>query len=413
MHLTHAHALVIGVSGYAFVRPLPRTSDAEDVAALLRDPEQGAYPPKQVRTLVEAEATKANVLEALGELAKRATEESTVLVYFSGHGGRATERSGGECYLLPVEAKTTSDEVLAETALSATELGARLRAIRAARLTVVLDCCRASGAADVKDFGPGEVDGTLPEGVLGALARGRGRVVLAASRADGYAFVQPGERNGVFTKHLLAALRGGAGGAGGVVRVCDVFDYVQRKVAAEAPGQRPVFKAEIEDNYPLALYRGGDAPPLELPPAPDAFRFDAFVSYRRSSPDQAWVEKQLVPRLEALGLRLCFERRDFKLGAPRIREMERAVTESRYTLAVLSRSYLAGGFQDFEALLSQHQAIETGAPRFIPLLREECVPNLGIRTTEWLDVRDDEELEANLARLALRLREPPHATPGG
>jgi hypothetical protein len=410
MHTIDAHALVIGVSGYSFVRPLPRTYDAEDVAAFLGDPAQGAYPPAHVHTLVEGEATKANVLEGLAVLAKRASEESTVFVYFSGHGGRATEGVGGECYLLPVEAKAASDELLASTALSSGELGASLRAIRAARLTVVLDCCRAAGAADVKDFEPVEVDGQLPERALSALGRGRGRVVMAASRSDGYAFVRPGERHGVFTRHLLDALKGGAIRAGGVVRVCDVFHYVQQKVRAEAPEQRPVFKAEIEDNYPLALYHGGVAPKLEVPSTNDGFRYDAFVSYRRGASDQVWVEKQLVPQLEALGLKICFERRDFTLGAPRLREMERAVIESRYTLAVFSRSYLAGAFQDFEALLAQHQSIETRALRFIPLMREACVPNLSIRTTEWLDVSDDAELDANVARLALRLREPPHPT---
>ncbi len=420
MRLRDAHALVIGVSAYRRVRPLPRTFDAEDVADCLRSPDCGAYPPGQVRTLLEGEATKSNLLEALDELAARTPEDSTALVYFSGHGGRAAGHDGddedesGECYLLPVEAAGEGGRALAATALSAAELGARLRAIKAARLTVVLDCCRAGGVADAKsakDVKPPAVDGVLPARAISPLSRGRGRAVLAGSRADGYAFVRPGERNGVFTRHLLAGLRGAAGGAGGVVRVCDLFHYVQQNVSAETDGQRPVFKAELEENYPLALYRGGAAPAFELPPPPDDLPYDAFVSYRRRGPERAWVEGRLVPRLAQLGARVCLER-DFCLGAPRVREMERAIVESRYTLAVLSPAYLDGAFQDFEAWLAQHQAVELKAPRFIPLMRENCTPRLSIRAAEWLDMGDDDEFEANIAHLARRLRQSPRPPRG-
>jgi hypothetical protein len=76
--------------------------------------------------------------------------------------------------------------------------------------------------------------------------------VLAASRADGRAFVKPGQRNGIFTRHLLDGLRGKASPAGGVIQICDPYSYVQERVIAEQPEQRPVFKAELEDNYVIA-----------------------------------------------------------------------------------------------------------------------------------------------------------------
>jgi hypothetical protein len=229
---------------------------------------------------------------------------------------------------------------------------------------------------------------------------------LAASRADGFAYSTPGQRNSTFTRHLVEGLRGGAMGTGGVIRVCDLFDYVQRHVTAELPEQRPVFKAELEENYPLALYRGGSPPPFSLREATDASPYDAFVSYRRVSPDREWVERALVPKLEGLGLRLCLAHRDFRLGAPRIREMERAVQQSRYTLAVLSPLYVDGAFEDYQAVLAQHYALETRSPRFIPLVREPCSFPLGVRMTECLDVSDRELEEATLFRLAQRIREP-------
>ena len=44
--------------------------------------------------------------------------------------------------------------------------------------------------------------------------------------------------------------------------------------------------------------------------------FDAFVSYRHREPDKTWERKTLVPQLEAEGLRVFIDYRDFKLGAP-------------------------------------------------------------------------------------------------
>ena len=48
---------------------------------------------------------------------------------------------------------------------------------------------------------------------------------------------------------------------GGFVRVCDLFHYVQQRVV----GQRPVFRAELEENYPIARC----AAELHVPPPPD------------------------------------------------------------------------------------------------------------------------------------------------
>jgi hypothetical protein len=56
------------------------------------------------------------------------------------------------------------------------------------------------------------------------------------------------------------ALRGHARTTGdGLIRVFDLFNYVAEHVAETAPGrQHPIFKAaDLEDNFPVALERGG------------------------------------------------------------------------------------------------------------------------------------------------------------
>lgn len=408
MTLQDAHALTIGISQYRHVTSLPATQDALDVAKVLQDSSLGGYPAGNVHTLLDGDATKAAILAELDQLASRTNDRSTVFVYFSGHGGRATGAGGETCYLMPVDGRDGSQEALSATAISGAELSTQLNKISAAKLTVVLDCCRAAGVATPKDV---VLDALVPElsgASLAPLAQGRGRAVLAASRSDGYAYAVPGARNGVFTGHLLDGLRGAAGGAGGVIRVCDLFHYVQQRVAAECGTQRPVFKAELEENYPVALYQGGVATPPVVPPPSDGYAYDVFLSYRHSDrADRDFVVNVVAPLLEKLGLRVCLEHRDFRLGTPRIAEMERAVTTSRYTVGLFTPSYLDGPFEELQTELARFQAAESRSPRFIPLLRRPCPLTLGVRMTALLDVTDDAEVDAALQRLAAQLREPP------
>ncbi len=382
MMLEDAHALVIGVP--------PGTADAEDVAAILQDPALCGYPAAQVRTLVGDAATRDAIHAGLDALARGTRETSTAFVFFSGHGVRA--RGTDRYYLLPSDGLTTSQDELARTAISNAELSARLREIPAARLTVVLDCCRAAELADVE----------LSPDAVAPLAEGRGRVVLAASRDSAF---KVGERNSAFTHHLLAGLRGSAEGVGGVIRICDLFRYVQRQFAGAPVPQQPIFKAELEEDYPIARHRGTA---VELPPPPDDYRYDAFVSYCHDDlDDRGWVVDAMVPRLERLGLRLCLEERDFVMGTPLIIEAERAVRESRYTVAVFTPAYMAGAFAQYQWVLAAHQAMEARSPRLIPLHRRTCELSLEDRMTALLDLRREQEIEPQLLKLARQLRSAP------
>lgn len=393
--LEDAHALVIGISRYLHAPELRTTQDAQDVAAALADPACCGYPPAAVRVLLDGDATRAAILAALDALAHDTREASTAFIYYSGHGARAAGGGNDSYYLVPVDAAIASRDELERTAISNAELTARLRAIPAGRLTVVLDCCR---AADMADLRLGEA--------IAPLAQGRGRVVLAASRDAAYSM--PGDRDSAMTGYLIEGLRGAASGVGGVIRICDLFHYVQQHVAAEPLDQRPVFKAELEENYPIAQLHGGAAAALALPPPPDDKAYDAFLSCCQSDPDdRAWVTGTLIPYLEGVGLKLCLEDRDFRLGAAKLDEIDRAVTTSRYTIAVFTPAYLASAWADYQSVLAAYLSADSGQPRFVPLLRRPCKLALHDRMTEALDVSRDPEVPAALQRLALALRQPP------
>ena len=71
---------------------------------------------------------------------------------------------------------------------------------------------------------------------------------------------------------------------------------------------------------------------MNLPLRP---RYDVFLSYRHRLPESAWVRGFLAPRLRAAGLTVLLDIDSFRLGAPIVTEMARAVEESRFTVAVV------------------------------------------------------------------------------
>jgi len=238
----------------------------------------------------------------------------------------------------------------------------KLAAIRAERLTAILDCCHAAGLAQVKDVSAADWIPELAEDALGRLATGRGRVVMAAARGDGSAYVMSGARYGLFTEHLIAGLRGAAGGADGLVRVLDLYHYVQRNVVARCPDQRPVLNTELEDNYPIALSQRSARPGLDAPSPPTDFAYDMLVVYPPTDRDRAWARSTLIRLLEERCVRVCTEELDAELGGERLRELERLVSTSRFTLPVLTPRFSTGRFEELQTVMAQQLGIEDGRP---------------------------------------------------
>src|SRR5215213_1895179 len=262
--LEHAYALVIGIATYQHINRLPLTvvKDAQDIYDILVDPQYCAYPSSNVRLLLDSQATQTALREELTLLAQRSDENSIVFFYISSHGGRIESGIHAGEYLLPVDTIYTSDSSIARTAISSDELTDALRAIPARKLIVAFDCCHSGGIGQPKDIATPLLRAGLSESYYDTLKAGRGRVILASSRGDEVSWVLPGTSNSLFTRHLLMGLRGGAPGSGGVIRIFDLFHYLQPRVTADQPNQHPIFKAELEENFPVALYRGGKAPLL-------------------------------------------------------------------------------------------------------------------------------------------------------
>jgi hypothetical protein len=139
-------------------------------------------------------------------------------------------------------------------------------------------------------------------------------------------------------------------------------------------------------------------------PAPQPFRYDVFISYRQREPDQGWVRGILLPALKREGFRVMIDFESFRLGAAVVDEIEKAVVESRYTLAVLTPEYLRSNFTKIENLMAESLGLEQSQRRLLSVMRVACDPGLRIRTRLWLDMTDNTQFETNLSRLASELR---------
>jgi hypothetical protein len=139
----------------------------------------------------------------------------------------------------------------------------------------------------------------------------------------------------------------------------------------------------------------------------DGYMFDVFVSYRRTEPDCSWVHDTLIPALTSAGLRVCLDDQEFSVGAPLVMAMERAVEESRYTLAVITPAYLTSNHTQLETVLAQHLGVESAARRFIAIIREPATPALNIRASVVLSMTDDASFCKHISQLCDDLRRSP------
>ena len=143
-------------------------------------------------------------------------------------------------------------------------------------------------------------------------------------------------------------------------------------------------------------------------PDPIDYKHDVFISY--SHKDKEWVCTELLPRLEAVGLQVVIDYRDFKIGVPILINIERAVDESRHVLLVLSPAWLDSECADFESLLGGTKDPAGRRSRLIPLLYQSCELPTRLDALTCADFTEVAELEFQFKHLLEQLTEDKNST---
>jgi uncharacterized caspase-like protein len=127
------YALIVGINQYPHW-PQLRTavSDAQGVDAVLR--QRYGF---ETRLLLDAQATRVNILNAFSDYRRRLRDNDNLLIYYAGHGAR----DGGKAYWLPVD----SDPDSSANWIIADELTKDMSVIPARHVLVISDSCYSGG----------------------------------------------------------------------------------------------------------------------------------------------------------------------------------------------------------------------------------------------------------------------------
>ena len=214
--------LFIGINHYNHVTPLSGcNNDAMAMASLLERHASGR-PNFSNKIMTSAEEI------LTGRLLKQSIQElfsgdcDVALLYFAGHGQFDTSIDEG--LLIPQDFERSDDGIRISDILlwasNATQIKNKI---------IILDCCEAGAAADVR-------------GLRGGSSMiGEGLTILTACKKEQPAMERAG--HGVFTGLLLQALHGGAANVLGKVTPGSVYSFVDNALGAWE--QRPVFKTNV------------------------------------------------------------------------------------------------------------------------------------------------------------------------
>lgn len=192
------YAVIVGVAKYNHSQSLQYADDdAYKIYAHLKSPEGGALPEKQIVRLIDEDASKENIIEALESLFARADGNDLILFYFSGHG-----RYGAFVAF-------DSDNP-AESALYHTDISEIMKNSKAKHKIVIADACH---SGSLKSSTRGTPASDIISGYYETLDNstgGSGTAILVSSKAEETSEERSGIRQGVFSFYLIKGLSGEA-----------------------------------------------------------------------------------------------------------------------------------------------------------------------------------------------------------
>ncbi|MCG8419252.1 MAG: caspase family protein [Proteobacteria bacterium] len=248
------HAVVIGIDAYRDNRIPPLScaaSDARAVSELFRS--RICADEVDVKLLVDHDATKDRVTEAIAEtLADKAETNDSVFLYFAGHGSPERRSPGDQDKSYLILHDTNYDRIYSTGINVENTVMDWLHDRLCSDLVVFcLDACF-SGTTGGRGFaGPThqtyrrDYHSNAPIS-LRDLKLGRGRTILAAANAHQPALESDQYGHGVFTYHLLGELRQPPS-VRGLIGIGTLFDRVSRAVARETGDkQTPILNGTLE-----------------------------------------------------------------------------------------------------------------------------------------------------------------------
>ena len=235
--------LVVGIDSYA--DPIPKlnaaVADARAMHAMMVDPSCGCFAKEHTVLLTDAEADSRAVKRGLERLAKSATADDEVWIFFAGH----AVLLDGAHRLLPSDSER---DFLESTTIPFAD---SWRRILCRRKVVFLDCCH-SGATDASTRTVHRVDDVLDT------YQAKGAITFCSSDGAEQSVELPEQKRGAFSYWLEKGLRGEADSSGdGVVTSNELWEFVRTHVREEAAllnrQQTPQLKLDSSGDFYLSV----------------------------------------------------------------------------------------------------------------------------------------------------------------
>ncbi|MCB9309437.1 MAG: caspase family protein [Lewinellaceae bacterium] len=237
----NVYALVVGVATYNHLQSLKYTDDdAYQFYALLKSPEGGAIPDKNVKILIDDAATSKAIRDELSSLASQADANDVVLLYMSGHGlDGAFVPSDFDGYKNHIP----YDDILAILNTSA-----------AKHKLFITDACH-SGSMLAAARSPFTV--ALENFYSAYNSAKSGTAVIMSSKKEEVSLEYGGLRQGVFSHFLIRGMKGEADdNHDKLITVTELYDYVSKNVKFyTANAQNPVIMGDYDPEMPVGLVR--------------------------------------------------------------------------------------------------------------------------------------------------------------
>lgn len=194
------HAIIIGIEKYYPKSDIPNVLYAEkDALALSEALKNVGYDERNIIVYTNEEATRNNIEYEINAISKGADKNTRILVFFAGHGYTWQ----GKNYLMAYDSRKDAIE---RTAISQSVIYDDLAASKSRQVIFFLDCCH-SGLS-LGDTERGILEEMSHEELASYFENANFRALLSACDKGEKSFSSYVVQHGVWTYHLLKALRG-------------------------------------------------------------------------------------------------------------------------------------------------------------------------------------------------------------
>ena len=233
-------AVIVGISSYSHMPALRYTDDdAYRMYAFLKSPEGGALPDERMRILIDEDATRENIVNAMMGTFGQAGPNDLVLLYFSGHGLRGS--------FLPIDFDGFNNKLYHD------EINEILKQSPAKYKLCIADACHSGSLFAMK----GTYEHALVKYYKTLAQADPGTALIMSSKSEETSLESSGLRQGVFSHFLIRGLKGEADNSGDkVVSVKELFDFIHENVRSyTGMRQSPVIKGDYDPKMTVSVVR--------------------------------------------------------------------------------------------------------------------------------------------------------------